>query len=90
MAVWPGVISMPIEEQASYADAVCLENARSKEWNYLMLQAVHSQFPRCLPKNTANIANTAYLVLNAPDEFKEEWTRIYNAYIIALKLKYRL
>lgn len=72
--------SMTTEEQARYADGVCVANANSTEFHNRQLKHVRDRGPNYPVWNTCSVGNTAYMALHAPPEYREEYKQLLQGY----------
>lgn len=86
--MWPRVVAMDMEAQSGYADYICRSSAQDPEFNREQLEGF--DIPASLPFNTTGIANLAYLALNAPPEYRDQWRLLHGVCTAMLKKNYNL
>ena len=78
LQVW----TLPIEEQAKYADGVCRANVNNIDFHERQLNDVRSVTPNYPMWNTTSVGNVAFLALNAPTEsYRQKYQEMLEGYI---------
>lgn len=72
--------NMTIEDQARYADAICVANVNSTDFHNRQLKHVRDHGPNYSVWNTCSVGNTAYMALHAPPEYREEYRQLLQGY----------
>lgn len=89
--LWPkGILQMTLDEQAAYADYVCIESASGHDFCDEQIKSIREDFPFHPPCNTTGLANLAYMSKYAHPTFRDEFSNVHLAYSALLKRKYRV
>ncbi len=87
--LWPtGILQMKLDQQATFADIVCIQNANDYRFCKDQIKSIRALFPLFPPTNTTGLGNLAYLSKYAHPEFREEFSNVYLAYSSLLKRRF--
>lgn len=89
-SMWPRVVALDVEEQAEYADSICVGSADDEEFCRSQLSSMQETFPTTLPSNTTGVGNLAYLSLHAHTTYRDQFKLTHLAYMTILKLEHNL